>query len=112
VIYEELDRAVLDVWDELTKTRFAHLVNFQGINSYFLPVDFEQPIWLAFQNEDGEDDEAYFGSSARLQRELVDLGQQLVAAGVSVQSEAYHCLETLRTAAEQSLNSGLPIVVW
>lgn len=113
VVYEEeLDPAVTDVWDALAQTRFAHLVNFQGINSYFLPVDFAVPIVLPFENEDGEQDEAYFGSSVQLQRELTDLTGLLQQAHVSTQTAAYRCLETLREAAVQSIRYNLPIIVW
>lgn len=112
VIYEDLDRAVTDVWDELTKTRFAHLVNLQGINSYYLPTDFEQPVWLNFENEDGEEDSAFFGSAHRLQAELAELAPLLLKAGVSHNAEAYRCLELLRTAAARSIEAGLPVIVW
>lgn len=112
VLYEDLDRAVTDIWDELAKTRFAHLVNLQGINSYFLPADFEQPVWLSFENEDGDDDNAFFGSSYRLQAELAELAPMLLKAGVSHQAEAFRCLELLRVAAAKSIETGLPIIVW
>lgn len=112
VIYDDLDRAVTDVWDELVPTRFPHLINLQGINSYFLPADFEKPIYLPFENDEGEEDSAYFASSYQLQRELAELGPLLLKAGVSHKSEAYHTLELLREAASQSINAGLPIIVW
>jgi hypothetical protein len=112
VIYEDLDRAVTDVWDELTKTRFAHLVNLQGINSYYLPADFEQPVWLNFENEEGEEDSAFFGSSYRLQAELAELAPMLLKAGVSHNADAYRCLELLRQASAKSIETGLPVIVW
>jgi hypothetical protein len=112
VIYEDLDRAVTDVWDELAKTRFAHLVNLQGINSYYLPADFEQPVWLNFENEDGEEDSAFFGSAYRLQAELAELAPLLLKAGVSHNADAYRCLELLRQAAAKSIETGLPVIVW
>lgn len=112
VIYEDLDRAVTDIWDELTKTRFAHLVNLQGINSYYLPADFEQPVWLSFENEEGEEDNAFFGSSHRLQAELAELAPLLLKAGVNHNSDAYRCLELLRIAAARSIETGLPVIVW
>jgi hypothetical protein len=112
VLYEDLDRAVTDVWDELTKTRFPHLINLQGINSYYLPADFEQPIWLNFENEDGEEDSAFFGSAHRLQAELAELAPMLTQAGVSHNAEAYRTLELLRTAAAKSIEYSLPIIVW
>jgi hypothetical protein len=112
VIYDDLDPAVTDIWDELVETRFPHLINLQGINSYFVPVDFVKPVWLAFENEDGEEDSAYFGSTNQLQRELTELEELLRQAQVPTQSVAFHALETLRDAAVQSLQYGLPIIVW
>jgi hypothetical protein len=112
VLYDELDRAVTDVWDELATTRFPHLINLQGINSYYLPVDFPQPLWLPYENDEGEEDEAFFGSSVRLQRELSDLREMLKQADVSPGSEAYRCLDVLHEAATQSLNYHLPVIVW
>lgn len=111
VIYDELDRAVTDIWDALAQTRFPHLVN-SGINSYFLPIDFEEPITLPFENENGEPDEAYFGSSIQLQRELTDVNDLLQQASVSTQVAAYRCLTILREAAAQSIRTHLPIIVW
>ncbi|MFV9503401.1 MAG: hypothetical protein AB4911_02430 [Oscillochloridaceae bacterium umkhey_bin13] len=112
VIYEDLDRAVTDIWDELTQTRYPNLINLQGINSYFLPADFAKPVWLSFENEDGEEDSAYFGSSVGLQRELADLAPQLIKAGLKSNAEAYRCLELLREAAAKSVETNLPVIVW
>ncbi len=109
---EDLDRAVTDVWDDLAKSRFQHLINLQGINSYYMPVDFDQPVWLSFEDEDGNEDNAFFGSAMRLQRELAELGPMLIKAGVSHTSEAYRCLELLSEAAAKSIEYGLPIIVW
>ncbi|NJK78721.1 MAG: hypothetical protein HC876_10460 [Chloroflexaceae bacterium] len=113
VIYEDnLDRYVTDVWDELAQTRFPHLVNLQGTLSYYLPVDFEQPVTLPAQDANGEEDEAFFGSSVRLQRELADLKELLVQRGVSVRSQAFQCLEVLAEAAAQSLRYNMPVIVY
>ena len=112
VLYDDLDTVVTDVWDNLSTSRFGHLINLQGINSYFLPTEFDQPVWLPFENDEGEEDSAYFGSSMRLQAELAELAPLLIQAGVSHNAEAYRCLESLRQAADQSVNTGLPIIVW
>ncbi|MEI7645013.1 MAG: hypothetical protein WCJ55_12110 [Chloroflexales bacterium] len=112
VIYDDLDRAVTDVWDDLVKSRYQHLINLQGINSYYMPADFETPIWLSFEDEEGEEDNAFFGSSACLQRELAELAPLLIKAGLTSNSQAYRCLELLREAAAKSLEFGLPIIVW
>jgi len=111
-IYEnDLDRFVTDIWDELMPSRFAHLINLQGTGSHYLPVDFERPIWLPAEVE-GEEEEAYFGSAVALQRELAELEPMLLAAGVSVHSQAFKCLEAMRAGADQSLHYGLPLIVW
>lgn len=112
VITDDLDRCVTDVWDELRETRFPHLVNLQGINSYYLPVDFDLPLRLPFENEEGEEDEAFFGSSVRLLRELSELETLLGNANVSTRIAAYNCLRTLRNAAQQSTRHNLPIIIW
>lgn len=112
VLNDDLDRTVTDIWDELATTRFAHLINLQGINSYYIPADFEKPVWLNFENEDGEEDSAFFGSAQRLQAELVELAPMLVSAGIKHNAEAFLCLEMLRTAAAKSIEFGLPVIVW
>ncbi len=117
LIESDLDTAVTDVWDGLVQTRFPNLVYLQGIYSYYLPVEFPAaqpaPIWLPLEMEEtGEQDEAFFGSSVALQRELSDLYTMLTTAGVPVTISAMQCLATLRTAAEQSVSSGFPIIVW
>ncbi len=112
VLSDDLDRAVTDVWDDLTTTRFTHLVNLQGINSYYLPVDFEKPIRLPFEDDEGEEDEAYFGSAVRLQRELAELNELFQQARIPAQTAASRCMEVLREAADQSLRYNLPIIVW
>ncbi len=111
VIYEnDLDRFVTDIWDEQVKTRFAHLINLQGAGSYYLPIEFDPPVWLPAALED--DDEAYIGSAVLLQKELTELADLLRAAGVPVQSQAFQCLNMLRTGAAQSLQFDLPLIVW
>jgi hypothetical protein len=114
VIYDELDRAVTDVWDEQVPTRFPNLVNLQGHGSYYLPVDFDPPFVLeeSEPDEEGEQEEAFFGSSVRLQRELTDLAEMLKQASVPTNSSAFECLYTLREAAGESLRYHLPLIVW
>lgn len=112
VIYEsEMDPFVTDVWDELKPTRFPHLVNLQGINSYYLPIAFATPIWLPFE-EDGEVDEAFFGSSIALHKELAEVETLLQQADVPPQAQAYQCLRALHEGATQSIQHNLPLTVW
>jgi hypothetical protein len=112
VLSEDLDPLVTDVWDELFVTAYPHLLNLQGINSYFMPAEFDAPTWLPFEDENGEDDQVYVGSSIHLQRELAEIGPRLIAAGVKPQSVAYKCLETLAEAAAASVKCGMPLAVW
>lgn len=111
VIYDnDLDRFVTDIWDEQVKTRFAHLINLQGTGSYYLPIAFDLPLWLPAALED--DDEAYIGSAVMLQKELTEVADMLRAAGVPVQSQAFQCLNMLRTGAAQSIQYDMPLIVW
>lgn len=123
---EEPDPLLVAIWEERTETRYPHLLNHQAQDGYYLPVDFAKPIWLDFGLEeeddeiletDGDEDEeedqiVSFGSSTALQRELVDLEQQLLAARVPVETPAFVCLRALREAADQSVANDLPIVIW
>ncbi|HEU5088918.1 MAG TPA: hypothetical protein VFT99_15795, partial [Roseiflexaceae bacterium] len=115
------DPLLVAIWDGEQPTRFAHLINHQADGGYYLPVDFAEPIWVEWDNpEDGdeEDDQGYddsvvsFGSSAGLQRELVELESMLQQAGVTGDSAPLRCLRVLRTAADQSVSNDLPIIVW
>lgn len=109
---EDLDPFVTDVWDDQFATRFPHLIKLQGINSYYLPIDFSDPIWMPFETDEDDEEEAFFGSSVRLQRELTELAAMMKSARVPTNNTAYRCFETLRDAAEQSVTNGLPIIVW
>jgi hypothetical protein len=109
---EQEDSVVADVWDGEATTRFPHLVNLQDTNSYYLPVDFVHPLWLAFETDEGEEDEAFFGSSVQLQRELTSLAELFQQNNVPTSASAYRCLDTLRQAAAKSLDFQMPIIVW
>ncbi len=118
------DPLLAAIWDGEQPTRFPHLINHQADGGYYLPVDFAEPIWLEAEEEepveadgddqDAEDDEPFisFGSSVGLQRELAELAGMLQQAGVPSQSAAARCLLVMRTAADQSVANGLPIIVW
>jgi hypothetical protein len=118
----EPDPALVAIWDGEQSTRFPHLINHQADGGYYLPVDFAEPIWLEVdEEEDGaaeaddeisEDSFVSFGSSAGLQREMVELEQLLQQANVPASSAPYRCLRVLREAADQSVANDLPIIVW
>lgn len=117
---DEPDPLLAAIWQGEASTRYPHLINHQADGGYYLASDFAEPIWVEFDQDDeeSEDDEeaeesvVSFGSSLGLQRELVELDGQLRAAGVPADHPAARCLQTLRTAADQSVANDLPIIVW
>jgi hypothetical protein len=109
---DDIDPVVADVWDELADTRFPQLVNLRGINTYYLPVDFDGPIVMVYEDADGEEDEATFGSAVRLLAELDVLEPLLREAGVAADGDAGEVFATLREAARQSVANDLPVIVW
>lgn len=110
---EDLDSAVTDIWYDLRETRFPHLLKLPGLDSYYLPVEFEKPIFLPFEDEQGEEDAAFFGSAEVLQRELSDASELIAQAGLQGKLvAAVQALESLRQAATQSVSAGLPVIIW
>ena len=62
---DEIDPLLADVWEGVEQTRFPHLVNHQGDGGYYLPGEFDEPIWMT-DAEDVDDEEAEaisFGSA-------------------------------------------------
>jgi hypothetical protein len=93
------------------------LIKHQVDGGYYLPADFAEPIW-ADNGEAPEDDEMLeedtavsFGSSVGLMRELTEVEELLRRANVA-QGGAYQALQVLKTAAQQSVETGLPIILW
>ncbi len=114
---EEVDDLLADIWDDETPTRFPHLIKHQGDGGYYLPVEFAEPIWVDFGDDEDadmldQDTAVSFGSSVGLLRELNELAEVLQRSDVPRNSGAYRALEVLRTAAQQSVDTGLPIIVW
>ncbi|HEU5013700.1 MAG TPA: hypothetical protein VFT66_14335 [Roseiflexaceae bacterium] len=114
----EPDPVLADIWEGTEATRFPHLINHQAEGGYYLPSDFPEPIWLEFDSDDAdaaeniEEHVVSFGSSVALQRELVDLDRMLQSASIPTRSGPYRCLRVLRDAADQSVSTGLPIIIW
>jgi hypothetical protein len=116
----EPDPLLIAIWDGSQPTRFLHLITHQGPGGYYLPVDFAEPIWLSYEEEEGEEldeelDEEQavcFGSAVALQRELADLEPLVQQAGLSPSHNVYRALTTLRAATDQSLSAGLPVIIW
>ncbi len=115
---EDVDNLLADIWDDEVQTRFPHLIKHQGDGGYYLPADFAEPIWVDYGEE--EDDEAEsmnedtavsFGSSVGLMRELTEVEQLFQQANVPPGGPR-NALEVLRTAAQQSIDNGLPIILW
>lgn len=115
---EEVDDLLADIWDEEVQTRFPHLIKHQGDGGYYLPVEFAEPIWVDYGDE-GEDDEesleedsaVSFGSSVGLLRELTEV-EQLFQQAQLPPIGARNALDVLKTAAQQSISNGLPIILW
>ena len=115
---EEVDDLLADIWDDEVETRFPHLIKHQGDGGYYLPVDFAEPIWIDYGDEEDEDEETQeedsavsFGSSVALMRELTEVEQLFQQANVP-QAGPRKALQVLRTAAQQSIDNGLPIILW
>lgn len=119
----EPDALLAAIWEGDSETRFPHLINHQADGGYYLPVDFAEPVWLEFDEEEEDHDHedhdhehgdpvVSFGSSVALQRELVELEGWFLHIGLPSDHDAYRCLSVLRTAADQSIFNGLPIIIW
>ena len=117
---EDIDELLADIWDDETPTNFPHLIKHQGDGGYYLPVEFAEPIWVEYGDEDeGEEDEELpdedstvsFGSSVALLRELSELEDMFRQHGVP-SGGPVEALQVLKTAAEQSVSNGLPIILW
>ena len=112
---ETIDDLLADIWEDEAETRFPHLIKHQGEGGFYLPADFPEPIWVEYGDEDEEADPDEgitfsFGSSPALLRELTELEGMLQQANVPVDGPR-QALQVLRTAAEQSVNTGWPIGV-
>lgn len=115
---EDVDELLADIWDDEVPTRFPHLIKHQGDGGYYLPVDFPEPIWVESELDDDDeemdlddDNTVSFGSSIGLLRELGEL-EQLMSQHNVPQGGPRKAMEVLRTAAQQSVNTSLPIIVW
>ena len=115
---EDVDNLLAEIWDDEAETRFPHLIKHQGDGGYYLPADFAEPIWVDYGEEEddeegsmNEDTAVSFGSSVALMRELTEVEQLFRQANVP-HSGPRNALEVLRTAAQQSIDNGLPIILW
>ena len=116
---EVVDDLLADIWDNEVETRFPHLIKHQVDGGYYLPVDFPEPIWADYGDEedtDGadvsdEDTTVSFGSSVALLRELTEVEELFRQNNVPVGGPR-QALQVLRTAAQQSIDHGLPIILW
>ncbi len=115
---EDVDDLLADIWDDEVETRFPHLIKHQGDGGYYLPVNFAEPIWIDYGDEEDEDEETLeedsavsFGSSVALMRELTEVEQLFQQANVP-QGGPRNALQVLRTAAQQSIDNGLPVILW
>jgi hypothetical protein len=119
---EDLDDLLADILDDQVQTRFPHLIKHQGEGGYYLPVEFAEPILISIdygdedqdEDDDGlveEDNIQSYGSSVALLRELTEVEELFKGANVPMGGPR-EALQVLRTAAEQSISTGLPIILW
>lgn len=113
----EADPLLIRIWDGEQETRFPHLIVQQPDRVYYLPAEFDAPIWPEFDDEEDEDLDAQaeassFGSSIALQRELAELEDLMKGALVPLNSPPYRCLLTLRQGADVSVANDLPLIIW
>lgn len=115
---EDVDDLLADIWDEEAQTRFPHLIKHQGDGGYYLPADFAEPIWVDYGEDEEEDAELLeedsavsFGSSYALMRELSEIHNLFQQANVP-DNGARRALDVLKTAAQQSIDNGLPVILW
>jgi hypothetical protein len=115
---EDIDNLLADIWDDEAETRFPHLIKHQGDGGYYLPADFAEPIWVDYGEEEddeegsmNEDTAVSFGSSVALMRELTEVEQLFQQANVP-HGGPRNALNVLRTAAQQSIDNGLPVILW
>ncbi|PLS79883.1 MAG: hypothetical protein CYG59_10935 [Chloroflexi bacterium] len=115
---EDVDNLLADIWDDEVSTRFPHLIKHQGDGGYYLPADFAEPIWVDYGEEEDDEEESMnedtavsFGSSVGLMRELTEVEQLFQQANVPPGGPR-NALEVLRTAAQHSIDNGLPIILW
>jgi hypothetical protein len=115
---EDVDDLLADIWDDEAETRFPHLIKHQGDGGYYLPVEFAEPIWVEVEYDEDDNGEVFeqdnavsFGSSVALLRELTEVEELFMRSDIPMGGPR-QALRVLRTAAEQSVNTGLPIILW
>lgn len=115
---DEVDPLLADIWEGVEQTKFFHLINHQGEGGYYLPVDFEEPIWLSYEGEEEEGDDwndedvVSFGSSPALIRELTELEGHLSGVQSDIARGALQALRTMREAAQKSVEHSMPLILW
>ncbi len=114
----EPDPLLAAIWEGEQTTRFAHLINHQADGGYYLLVDFAEPIWLEFDQDDdenGHDCRSQWSALARRPRSTASLSSSNHCSSrpaVPEQSAPYRCLRVLRDAVDQSVSNDLPIIIW
>ena len=117
---EDVDDLLAEIWDEEAETRFPHLIKHQGDGGYYLPADFAEPIWIDYGDEEEEEEGVMemeeetavsFGSSYGLMRELTEIENLFQQASIP-ELGARNALQVLKTAAQQSIDTGLPVILW
>ncbi|MGD9580701.1 MAG: hypothetical protein AB7V50_04970 [Vampirovibrionia bacterium] len=124
------DEFLLDIYDGKSVTKFLHLIDHSDCNGYYLPCDFDEPLWID-PEEFGKshDDELVeylsVGSSIKLKEELLELNKHLnidldkslddiysyaeEIEGTDYEVEKW-CLCILYKMCQASINLRLPVI--
>lgn len=76
------DQLLLDIYDGKRTTSFLHLIDHSDCNGYYIPCDFETPLWIdplefGVEQEDELVEFLSVGSTIKLQQELLEINKYL-----------------------------------
>jgi hypothetical protein len=109
---EEPDPLLSEIWQGDVTSPYDHLINHSLTDGFYLPVDFESPIWAQGSDDGDEESIVSFGSAVALERELRELKAALDAEHLSARHPAYVALLTFEAAARNSVAHRLPVSIW
>jgi len=109
---ETPDALLSKIWEGNTASPYEHLINHTLTDGFYLPVEFESPIWGQGSDDDEQESVVSFGSAMALQRELAQLKAALDKEQIAPRHPAYVALVTLAAAAQMSVTHRLPISIW
>jgi hypothetical protein len=106
------DALLARIWEGNAASPYDHLIRHNLTDGFYLPVDFESPIWAQGEDDGDEESVVCFGSSVALDRELTRLDAALAVNQLSAQHPAYVALRVLAAAARNRVAHRLPVSIW